>query len=307
MANNICSSFLRRCLPGPTKPLCRPTPAAKGVHHLINKAASRHFHHHQPGAQKYFEFDCKAAPVRTSCQRSVHQKCLLNLNLSVATSNYCASKSLFWKNLHTSISKLKFDAETDNKERLCKDKDDDVNLVIDNVSPEVNKFQTGVEVTQVVPAAEKPLSVDVISSESEGDLDILVEKEKPGPVEEYVEPPLPPESYTLAAYIEHSEVLQKLVDLGVDLSKVERRPGVGEHILKMNFEPDITEKISFLHFVGVESDKLGKFLTKNPSILLEDQENLEKRVQYLMDKKFDQTAIAQIVNRAPYFLSFSVS
>ncbi len=137
MANNICSSFLRRCLPGPTKPLCRPTPAAKGVHHLINKAASRHFHHHQPGAQKYFEFDCKAAPVRTSCQRSVHQKCLLNLNLSVATSNYCASKSLFWKNLHTSISKLKFDAETDNKERLCKDKDDDVNLVIDNVSPEI--------------------------------------------------------------------------------------------------------------------------------------------------------------------------
>ena len=150
--------------------------------------------------------------------------------------------------------------------------------------------------------------VTILDLKEDDELDILSERQEPKVIEEFTKPPLMPSSYTLASYVEHSEVLQKLVQLGVDLSKVEKRGGgVADKIIKLNFEPQVAEKISFLNFVGVESNNLGKFLTKNPHILLEDQENLEKRVKYLMAKKFDKMAIAQMVNRAPYLLCFSVS
>ncbi|XP_066480321.1 transcription termination factor 3, mitochondrial [Tiliqua scincoides] len=120
------------------------------------------------------------------------------------------------------------------------------------------------------------------------------------------EPPLPFESFTFKDYVDHSETLRKLVLLGVNLSEVEKRPNAGQLLLKLDFEKDIRKTLLFLKDVGVEDNKLGTFLTKNPYILGEDVKDLEIRVAYLISKKFSKEAVAQMVSRTPYLLLFSV-
>ncbi|XP_053099459.1 transcription termination factor 3, mitochondrial isoform X2 [Hemicordylus capensis] len=120
------------------------------------------------------------------------------------------------------------------------------------------------------------------------------------------EPPLPLESFTLQDYIDHSETLRKLVLLGVDLSKVEKRPSAAQLLLRLDFEKDVKKVLLFLKDVGVEDKKLGAFITKNPYILREDLENLETRVAYLTSKKFSKEEIARMVSGAPYLLLFNV-
>ncbi|XP_060133679.1 transcription termination factor 3, mitochondrial isoform X1 [Zootoca vivipara] len=120
------------------------------------------------------------------------------------------------------------------------------------------------------------------------------------------EPPLPFESFSLQDYVDHSETLQKLVLLGVDLSKVEKRSVAGQLFLKLDFEKDIKNIILFLKDVGLEDKQLGPFLTKNPYIFREEVEDLKTRVAYLTSKKFSKEAIAQMVSGAPYLLLFSV-
>ncbi|XP_044149138.1 transcription termination factor 3, mitochondrial [Bufo gargarizans] len=119
-------------------------------------------------------------------------------------------------------------------------------------------------------------------------------------------PPIPPESFTLQHYVASSETLQKLVMLGVDLSKLENRPYVGTFLLKLDFERDISKILFFLKDAGVEDSQLGPLLTKNPFILSQDLDNLHKRVAYLSSKKFSRHAIARMISRAPYLLNFSV-
>ncbi|KAM9308437.1 transcription termination factor 3, mitochondrial [Gastrophryne carolinensis] len=118
--------------------------------------------------------------------------------------------------------------------------------------------------------------------------------------------PIPLSSYSLRDYVDHSETLQKLVMLGVDLSKLEKRPNVGTFLLKLDFENDISKILFFLKDVGLEDSQLGPFLTKNPFILGQDLEILQTRVDYLKSKKFSNIAIARMVSRAPYLLNFSV-
>ncbi|XP_077127045.1 transcription termination factor 3, mitochondrial isoform X1 [Ranitomeya variabilis] len=92
-------------------------------------------------------------------------------------------------------------------------------------------------------------------------------------------PAIPPSSFTLRDYVDSSETLQKLVLLGVDLSKLEKRPNVGTFLLKLDFEKDISKILFFLKDVGVEDNQLGAFLTTNPFILSEDLDNLHKRLE----------------------------
>ncbi|XP_071479576.1 transcription termination factor 3, mitochondrial-like [Diadema antillarum] len=118
--------------------------------------------------------------------------------------------------------------------------------------------------------------------------------------------PLMPETYTLASYVDQSETLQKLVQMGVDLSKIQKRRGVASLLMRMDFERDIKDKLSFLHHCGLPGEELGSFVTKNPFIFGEELQNLEARVHYLQEMKFSPEAISQIISRAPYFLNFSI-
>ncbi|XP_051826848.1 transcription termination factor 3, mitochondrial [Antechinus flavipes] len=120
------------------------------------------------------------------------------------------------------------------------------------------------------------------------------------------EPPLPPISFTLQDYVDRSETLQKLVLLGVNLSKLEKRRGAGTLLLKLDFKNDIQKILMFLKDVGVEDNQLGAFLTENYIILTEDLDNLKTRVAYLESKNFSKTDISRMIVKAPYLLSFSV-
>ncbi|XP_008687409.1 transcription termination factor 3, mitochondrial [Ursus maritimus] len=120
------------------------------------------------------------------------------------------------------------------------------------------------------------------------------------------DPPLPPDTFTLRDYVDHSETLQKLVLLGVDLSKIEKHPDAANLLLRLDFEKDIKQILMFLKDLGIEDNQLGTYLTKNYAIFSEDLENLKTRVAYLQSKNFSKAHIAQMVRNAPFLLSFSV-
>lgn len=63
----------------------------------------------------------------------------------------------------------------------------------------------------------------------------------------------------------------------------------------------------FLHDLGVPSDELGAFITRNPWIFKDDLDDLQVRVNYLQSKKFSAEMIARVVTRNPRWLSFRYS
>lgn len=116
----------------------------------------------------------------------------------------------------------------------------------------------------------------------------------------------PPDSVSLRDYVDQSETLCKLVQLGVNLWKLEQRPNVGSMLLRLNFDTDVAPRLLFLKDIGVEDSRFGYIITHNPFILTEDLENLQARVNYLKSKKFSSETVASMVSRAPYLLNFSV-
>lgn len=116
-------------------------------------------------------------------------------------------------------------------------------------------------------------------------------------------PSIPP-AFNVAAYINKSKGLQKLVALNVNLSKIEKKPHVLKKLLWLDFEKDIKKYIFFLKDY-VQKDNLGAFITKNPEILFESIEDLQVRINYLQSKNFSKTQVQRIIDRNPFWLSFS--
>jgi len=112
-------------------------------------------------------------------------------------------------------------------------------------------------------------------------------------------------TFNFASYVNKSETLQKFVNLGVDLSKLETRPGVPHYFLQLNFDKDCKKHLFFLHDLGISAEQYGEFITKNPFIFKESLDDLETRVYYLRSKKFSIVQVRDIVGRNPYWLSFS--
>ncbi|XP_023118775.2 transcription termination factor 3, mitochondrial isoform X2 [Amphiprion ocellaris] len=117
---------------------------------------------------------------------------------------------------------------------------------------------------------------------------------------------VPPASTSLRDYVDKSETLTKLVQLGVNLWKLEQRPHVGSMLLRLDFNKDVAPRLLFLKEVGVEDSRFGYIITRNPFILTESLENLQTRVNYLKSKKFSSETVASMVSRAPYLLNFNV-
>lgn len=117
---------------------------------------------------------------------------------------------------------------------------------------------------------------------------------------------LPPSSFSLRDYVDKSEMLTKLVQLGVNLWKLEQRPNVGSMLMRLDLETDVTPKLLFLKDIGVDDSRLGYIISHNPFILTESLENLETRVNYFKSKKFSAETVASMVSRAPHLLNFSV-
>ncbi|CAL4058709.1 unnamed protein product, partial [Meganyctiphanes norvegica] len=112
-------------------------------------------------------------------------------------------------------------------------------------------------------------------------------------------------TFNLAAYVNKSDTLQKMVDLGVDLNRLEKRKGIASFILKLDFEKNMKDHISFLYDAGVDASDLGRFITINPLIFNNSLEDLEARVNYLESKHFSKQEISRIFSRNPFWLQFS--
>lgn len=112
-------------------------------------------------------------------------------------------------------------------------------------------------------------------------------------------------TFNFLAYFKESETLQQLVSLGVNLSKLEKKKGIPQFLLKLDFERDMKDHLLFLKDVGVPAEQFGWFLTKNPLIFKETIEDLHTRIYYLESKKFKMEQITQIVSRNPHWLMFS--
>ncbi|XP_046944930.1 transcription termination factor 3, mitochondrial isoform X2 [Lynx rufus] len=167
--------------------------------------------------------------------------------------------------------------------------------------PSVNE-QT--QKTQKIPIFDSELSLEALDDLPPlSPLQPVSEEEA---IQIIADPPLPPDTFTLRDYVDHSETLQKLVLLGVDLSKIEKHPDAANLLLRLDFEKDIKQILVFLKDLGIEDNQLGTYLTKNYAIFSEDLENLKTRVAYLQSKNFSKAHIAQMVRNAPFLLSFSV-
>jgi mTERF domain-containing protein, mitochondrial len=112
-------------------------------------------------------------------------------------------------------------------------------------------------------------------------------------------------AFNFSAYINKSKTLQELLKLGVDLHQLEKRKGIPEYILKLDFERDIKEHLLFLHDMNVPADALGKFITTNPLIFKEEINNLLLRVCYLQSKNFSASQITRVILENPFWLMFN--
>ncbi|XP_046401519.1 transcription termination factor 3, mitochondrial isoform X2 [Ischnura elegans] len=114
-------------------------------------------------------------------------------------------------------------------------------------------------------------------------------------------------SFNFAAYVNKSSTLQELVKLGVNLYDWEKRKGIPNYVLKLDFDRDIKKVIRFLHDLGVPAEKLGFFITKNPLIFKENIEDLQVRVNYLESKNFSNEMIQRVITANPFWLMFSTA
>lgn len=145
------------------------------------------------------------------------------------------------------------------------------------VSPDVNNKIDLVK-KNVVPLNSDVHRIDLDAAVHPSPLQEISEEEA---VQIQVPSTLPPESSTLRPYVDKSETLSKLVQLGVNLWKLEQKPNVGSMLVRLDFHADVAPKLLFLKDLGVEESELGQLLTKNPFILTESLDNLEVRSERL--------------------------
>ncbi|KAE9555047.1 hypothetical protein FO519_001708 [Halicephalobus sp. NKZ332] len=112
---------------------------------------------------------------------------------------------------------------------------------------------------------------------------------------------------SMAAFVNHSKVLQNLLDLGVDLLDIDTKTKLARHLVRLDWEKDVFPKLAWLvKGIGVDRETLGKYLTRNPFFLVQNLDDMKTRVAYLQSKKFTSKEIAKIVTEHRYWLNIDV-
>ena len=102
--------------------------------------------------------------------------------------------------------------------------------------------------------------------------------------------------FNLASIINENHTLQKLVDLGTNLSQWEKQ-GLIDVALIIDFHKDVVPRIHFLLDLGIHPDNLGQIFTLNPFLFQQQLEDLKVRINYLSWRKFTKDQIKTIVNK----------
>ncbi|EDW80001.1 uncharacterized protein Dwil_GK12335 [Drosophila willistoni] len=112
-------------------------------------------------------------------------------------------------------------------------------------------------------------------------------------------------TFNLAAHVNSSNTLQQLLSLGVDLHSIERRKGLGQFVLELEFDKNVKPVLTFLVDQGVSASDFGQIISKNPLLFKVDLDVLQTRVEYLKSKNFTDEARSRILTQNPYWLMFS--
>lgn len=177
------------------------------------------------------------------------------------------------------------------------------------------RLMCSADVNKLVIKRPDKVSMDLPQDDLEREMMAIYEEEEKHrtrsilvPVEDesqvYAEPAIPP-TYNLAAYVQRSETLQKMIGIGVNLHRIEYN-GHGEFVAKLDFDRDIQPYIILLcKDIGLSPDDLGFFFTKNIFILKNSLDEISTRVNYLHLKQFTKENIVHIIKRSPRWLNYS--
>lgn len=111
-------------------------------------------------------------------------------------------------------------------------------------------------------------------------------------------------SFSVASFVNKSNFLQQMINLGVSIHKWDNKQDVCSWIVKLDFKKNVEPVVKFLVDKGIPPDSLGKYLTLNPYIFKENIEDLQIRANYLYAKNFTHDMVAKIFLRNPYWLLF---
>jgi len=110
--------------------------------------------------------------------------------------------------------------------------------------------------------------------------------------------PLNSPTFNIAKVIEDFPALQRLVDMGVDISFWEENFKNGQAIeiaMRLDFEKDVQPRILWLLDRGIDLEKQAVIFTKTPQIFNKSLDELTKMNEYLQSKKFSKESIRDII------------
>ena len=124
--------------------------------------------------------------------------------------------------------------------------------------------------------------------------------------------PINQPTFNVAKIIDECPSLQRLVDLGVDLSvweESEKRDGKNMEIaLRLDFVSDAIPRIRWLVDHGINHQKIADIFTLNPKIFDITLDEMNRSVDYLKSKRFSSRSIAQILlETSCRWLNYSVT
>uniref|UniRef100_A0AC34FNA7 Mitochondrial transcription termination factor n=1 Tax=Panagrolaimus sp. ES5 TaxID=591445 RepID=A0AC34FNA7_9BILA len=140
-------------------------------------------------------------------------------------------------------------------------------------------------------------------------LDLPPSRTNPHPFDEkWQKISLPPtHARSMAAYVNHSKVLQNLLDLGVDLLDIDTKTTLARHFVRMDWEKDAFPRLNWLvKSIGVDHEMLASYITRNPFFLIQNLDEMKERVSYLKSKKFTKAQIIKIVTENRYWLNMDI-
>ena len=102
--------------------------------------------------------------------------------------------------------------------------------------------------------------------------------------------------YNLASIVNENVTLQRLIDLGTDLSAWEKNGHIDIALL-LDFKRDVIPRIYFLLDHGIHPDNLGYIFSQNPQLFQQNIEDLKARVNYLSWRNFNKDQIRGIIDK----------
>jgi mTERF domain-containing protein, mitochondrial len=164
--------------------------------------------------------------------------------------------------------------------------------------------------------AENKVFKDIVVSKFDATIDrvsenvpIKITEPESDSIEEQIKsmkPAYRPFAYTLAYFVNESKVLQKFIEMGVEIQHWDDDREICEFILKLNFDRDVAPYLIFLHDLGLKIENSAFVILKNPFFLKEKLDDLQTRIEYFQSKQLTRENISIILSKTPKWLTVSI-